>query len=382
MRPGIPYVFYVAGLCAAPGLAATDTAPAATVESWQTLGLMRIRDMTPFGISRLDMLPAHAVPATPGTFALEASFSYQNTWALSENVRDYLTARGIRRGAIGAEEIAAILELPGDAYLVDGEFGLVDLTMHYRATRHLGLYSTIPYFVFHGGFLDGIIEGFHEEVGFASASREFVQRDRFLAIVDLTGTRIVVEHLPEDGFGDPIVGVRYSAVPRPDRFNLVVEAAVKLALLDRKRFFSTGAEDLGLQISFQRFLRRNALYLTLAAVYYQSPDPGLTDDGWIPTATAGWEGRISRHTNFIIQAYSSRSTVQRPISTSSRRPRPRPRSVSSGSTAATCCASASPITSPTSTTPPTWASISPWRGSSLARADSAPQLARLPRPGR
>ena len=128
----------LAWLCLATVASAEDQ------DAWLTLGLMRVRDMTPFGISRLDMLPAHAVAATPGTFGIEVNYSYQNTWALSNNVKHYLEARGVERGRIGPADIAAILALPTDAYLVDGEFGLTDLTLHYRATKRTGFYLTVP----------------------------------------------------------------------------------------------------------------------------------------------------------------------------------------------------------------------------------------------
>ena len=107
-------------------LAVAETVGAA--EEWQPMGLMRVRDMTPFGISRLDILPAYPAHVTPYTFALEVTYAHQNTWALSQNVRDYLEQRGLERGEIGAAEIAAIQALPGEAYLVDGELGLLDLT--------------------------------------------------------------------------------------------------------------------------------------------------------------------------------------------------------------------------------------------------------------
>ncbi len=293
-------------------IALCTAAPAAASENdWQTLGLMRVRDMTPFGIARLDMLPAHAVPATPGTFAFEVNLSYQNTWALSENVEDYLTERGVERGEIEQEDIAAILALPGDAYLVDGEFGLVDLTLHYRISRHIGVYATVPYFTAHDGFLDSTIEGFHEAVGFSSAGREFAPGNRWIAIGSLERTTIVIDEAPESEFGDPVFGVRYSLTPSVDRYNVVLEAAAKLVLFDSdSRLVSTGLDDFGLQLSLQRFFRRNALYLSFAEVYYQSPDPGLSKDTWIPTVVAGWETRITKHTNFIVQAYASQSAVQ------------------------------------------------------------------------
>jgi hypothetical protein len=279
-------------------------------EKWQTLGLMRVRDTTPFGISRLDMLPAHAVAATPRTFAFEVNASYQNTWALSENVKSYLAKRGIQRGEIGASDIAAIQALPGDAYLVDGELGLADLTLHYRISRHLGVYATLPYFSFDGGFLDSTIEGFHKGIGIGNAGRNYAPRNRFLAVVDMERASLVLEEPPENEFGDPVFGVRYSLTPDARPYNIVVEAAAKVVVVDSGRLVSTGENDYGLQISLQRFFRRNALYLSLAGVYFPSPDPGLSEDLIIPTIVAGWETRISRHANFIVQTYASRSTVQ------------------------------------------------------------------------
>src|SRR4029453_4909004 len=63
-------------------------------DHWFHLGALRIRDLTPFGILRLDFLPAHAVTAKPGTWAFEVNLSYQNTYVLSQNVQDYLEAKG------------------------------------------------------------------------------------------------------------------------------------------------------------------------------------------------------------------------------------------------------------------------------------------------
>ena len=59
-------------------------------EGGRFYGMLRSRDLTPFGFLRLDMRPAHAVSIEPHTFAFEAELGYQNTWALSENVEKYL----------------------------------------------------------------------------------------------------------------------------------------------------------------------------------------------------------------------------------------------------------------------------------------------------
>jgi len=296
---------------AMPRSSEIQPAPSPSAEpKWEMLGLMRVRDMTPFGMSRLDMLPAHAVAATPGTYAFEITASYQNTWALSDNVKEYLAQRGIKRGAIGPSDIAAIQALPGDAYLVDGELGLADLTLHYRATPHLGLYATIPYYTFEGGFLDSTIEGFHKLIGNGSAGRDFAPRNRFKAVVFLDRASLILEDAPGNEFGDPVFGIRYSLSAHPERFNVVFETAAKVVLDHSSRLVSTGRNDYGWQVSLQRFLRRNAFYLTLSEIYFKSPDTGLSADLWIPTVIAGWETRLTRHANFIVQGYASKSTVQ------------------------------------------------------------------------
>ncbi len=279
---------------------------------WLTLGLMRVRDMTPFGLNRLDMLPAHAVKATPGTFAFEFNLAYQNTWAISNNVKDYLEARGVERGEITATDVANILALPGDAYLVDGEFGLLDLTLHHRLSSHWGLYATIPFYFFDGGFLDSTTESFHDAVGFSNAGREFVVRDSFTGVANLrrTDTQIVITEKPDNDIGDPVIGARYSLQAVPRSWNMIFEAAIKMPRSDEERLVSTGEPDYGVQVSSQWFLDRNAFYLTLAGVYYASPDPGLSPDTWIPTAIGGWEARLTEHLNFILQVYASESTVQ------------------------------------------------------------------------
>ncbi|MEO8277330.1 MAG: DUF3187 family protein [Thermoanaerobaculia bacterium] len=289
----------------------TDVAaPPPAHDRFETLGLMRVRDMTVFGISRLDMLPAHAVTASKGTWAFETTLSYQNTWALSDNVHRYLRLRGTERGEIGANDVAAILALPGEAFLVDCKIGLLDLTLHYRASKHVGVYATIPYFAFGNGFLDSTIEGFHEGIGISNAGRNYAPRNRFLAIIDLKHQQTVVDRAPKNEFGDPVFGFRYEVFPKPDKLNVVIEAAAKVVLDDSQRLVSTGHDDVGLQVSVQRFFRRNALYLTVSGVYFSSPDDGFARDQWLPTFLLGWETRASQHLNFIAQGYVSRSTVQ------------------------------------------------------------------------
>jgi len=279
-------------------------------EEWQPMGLMRVRDMTPFGISRLDILPSYPAEVKPYTFALELTYSYQNTWALSQNVRDYLRQRGLERGEIGPAEIAAIQALPGEAYLVDGELGLIDVTLHFKATDRIAFYATVPYFAAGGGFLDSTIENFHHNFGFGTAERNYVPRNRLLVVADLQRTSLVLDRNPESQFGDPVLGARYLARGGRQRWNVVLEGAVKLGLHEGDSVFATRTNDYGSQLLLQRSFERNALYFSLAGVSYRAPDRSVSEDGWVPTVVAGWETRISRRANLVVQAAVSESTVQ------------------------------------------------------------------------
>ena len=108
-------------------------APAADAQARDLYGLLRSRDLTPFGFLRLDMRPAHAVAIEPGSWAIETELGYQNTWALSPEVEDYLTALEPQgRRDLGPAEGAAIQALPGENYLLDVEFATLDVTFHYK----------------------------------------------------------------------------------------------------------------------------------------------------------------------------------------------------------------------------------------------------------
>ena len=151
-------------------------------------GLLRSRDLTPFGFLRLDMRPAHAISGAPGDWGLEVDFSYQNTWALSQNVMDYLQSLPGRR-KLGPSEIQAIRNLPGEAYLVDLELGTLDFTLHRKFTDHSGAYATLSAVMYTGGFMDGGIEWFHERFGMDNVGRTAVKRNDINVILNLKGAQ-------------------------------------------------------------------------------------------------------------------------------------------------------------------------------------------------
>jgi len=270
-------------------------------------GLLRMRDLTPFGFLRLDMLPASAASGPTGSWGVEVDAGYQNTWALSPNVQQYLQSLPSRR-KLGPAEIQAIRDLPGEAYLVDLELGLLDVTLHYKLSEHWGVYGVFSAVHYGGGFLDGTIESFHNAFGFSSFGRPALARNDVNVILDLKKTSLVQPELPENGVLDPTFGVRYNTAVDGEPWNVIIEGAVKVPYAGERPFLSTGHTDLGAQVTLQRFWERHAAYASLSGVHTEAADitPGYSRT-FIPTLIFGYEYRWTSRVNLVAQGYASRS---------------------------------------------------------------------------
>src|SRR2546422_8659996 len=248
IRVAALFFFFLLGSGAAVAEDAAQPAP----PEYPKFGLLRERDLTPFGFLRLDMRPAHAVWAPPGNWAVEVLLGYQNTSAMSPNVEQYLKSLPGRR-RLGPADAAAIPALPGEAYLVDLELGLLDVALHRRLTEHWSVNATFSAVNYSGGFIDGAIEGFPKNFCFDSYGRQTVERNTVNVILDLKNAQTVFlnAHL-DGGLLDPTFGLRYSVAAAPSPWNLVLEAAVKVPIDGQREFLSTGHTDVGLQRSEER----------------------------------------------------------------------------------------------------------------------------------
>ena len=299
-------VAWCAGLAAAP-------APV-RAEDGRFYGMLRERDLTPFGFLRLDMRPAHAVSIEPHTFAFEMSLGYQNTWAASRNVERYLVGRESQgRRVLGPADVEAIRNLPGENYLLDLESATLDLGLHYKLSSQWTLYAFATAVSYHGGFMDSSIEKFHDTFGFSSFGRPAVSRDSFNVIMDLKRAQMTLLDAPDkQGFTDPIFGLRYSGISLPGRWEMSMEVAAKVPLQGERFLLSTGRTDYGMQASFRRLGERNAFHVDLAGVYYAGEDrPAPHDAQIIPTVVLGWEHILTGRTNLNLQGYASSSVYDK-----------------------------------------------------------------------
>jgi hypothetical protein len=311
MKPS-PILLALAWLCV--GLGAGSPAQAEGVEGGRFYGMLRQRDLTPFGFLRLDMRPAHAVSIEPHSFAFEMELGYQNTWALSRDVEKYLTdlePQGRRR--IGPAEVAEIRALPGENYLLDLESATVDMVVHYKLSSQWTVYGIATAVSYHGGFMDSGIEKFHDIFGFSSFGRPAISRNGTSVILDLKGGQAALLEAPRtSGFMDPVLGLRYTGFKLPGRWQMSVETAAKLPLEGERMLLSTGRSDYGLQMSVRRLGTVNALHMDLAAVYYAGEDAPIRHEAQIvPTLIVGWERQLTARTNLNLQGYASTSVYTR-----------------------------------------------------------------------
>ena len=310
MLPGSfrTWTTWIAVLLAAASLA--GTASQAHAGEGQFYGLLRERDLTPFGFMRLDMRPAHAVSTESGSWAVETDLAFQNTWALSPEVEKYLVgleANGRRE--LGPAEVQAIGDLPGENYLLDLEAAVYDVTVHYKLARDWSGYLVASGVSFHGGFMDSTIESFHDAFGFSSFGRPALARNRMNTVMKLKGSSYVnLDSGSTGGFLDPVVGLRYSSPSRLRGWNYSLEGAVKLPVAGQRELLSTGRTDVGLQASVQHRGARQAFYLNGAAVWYgggQAPSPQQRQV--VPTLVLGYERVLTARTNINLQGYISPS---------------------------------------------------------------------------
>jgi len=297
---------------AAAALAAILHAPSLQAADSEYLGLLRARDLTPFGFLRLDMRPAHAISAREGTWAFEAELAHQNTWALTRPVEEYLEALPGRR-QLGDAELADIRALPGENYLVDLELAELDFTIHHKFTKHWGAYLVLSGVNYSGGFLDGSIEQFHDAFRFDENGRPSAQRYDVNVIADLRSADLgLLESPTNGGFLDPTVGIRYSLAEKVRGWNVVLEAAAKLSFRSPKAFISTGTSDYGFQATLQRFSDNHAWYVSASGVYYDGTSNIMpTGPRIVPTLVVGYEWKLSPETHLILQGYVSDSVFSR-----------------------------------------------------------------------
>lgn len=272
-------------------------------------GILRARDLAPFGLQRLDMRPTDMSERPIGEWTVELQAAYQNTFAMSDDVLGYLQRRDAGRMPLRLEDAQALQAAPHDSYFVDVEVGVVDLILQRRFTRQFSAFFELPYLHYGEGKLDTLIEDFHGAVGLGQMGRDLVARNRFQIVYRFADARLqMLDREVAGGFGDPIVGVRYMpSLAGPWQF--AMEAAAKFPVGGERLLLSTGETDIGLQASTRRRFGRTTVQASATVVHY-SGGPESPADTLIPTLVLACSYAATPDTDIIVQSYASRSAVR------------------------------------------------------------------------
>lgn len=223
---------------------------------------LRVEELTLPAALILGFAPTPATPLGKGAWSFETRYSHTNNFIYSANVGGFLRQRGERR-PLTREEVDQLLELPGDTFLLDGEFGELTLAVQYGFGErwHLGL--SLPYFIYTGGGLDSTISSFHDAAGFSLAGREFMADNLFQVIFDferVQGEPLVLLDAPTGGgFGDPSLTFHYAFPSFAGGWTFGFELAAKVPIASQEELLSSGHSDYGAQLTLDRRWRKHAL---------------------------------------------------------------------------------------------------------------------------
>lgn len=272
-------------------------------------GPLRIRDLSPISMLRLDFVPAHGVESDD-LRVVRVSYSHANVYIVSKTVSDYLRARGTD-DPLSAQDVDALLAADGDVYYFDGELSLVELEYLRSIAHNTVVQVTWPLHIHGGGYFDRTIEGFHELIGHNTADRDLTSRNDMQVVARLGEDRLVmIDHGTTAGTGDPTVSIRrHFSLGR--RTTFVLEGAVKIPVGDESNFFSSGHTDYGVQLSLQKEFARQAFYVGASHVFIGEtrifPNFPLSDP---QSAAIAWERKVGRSTWAIAQATWGRAAFR------------------------------------------------------------------------
>lgn len=267
----------------------------------------RIRDYAFPSFLVLGFAPAPAAPLGRGHSAMEFHYSIINSFQVSHEVEDYLKlSRGSSRRPLDSSDVDFILGLPqGQAYYIDGEFGVLEFAIHWGVTQRIDLGVSFNYIRYGGHSLDDVIFNVHDSLGVSQSGRDNVQNDRIQVVLGRDDSKDVVllDRPTSGGLGDPHFFLRYALPEFAPKWRSNLEIGVKAPLMEEETFLSTGSWDFGYQLSVDRRFTRDAWILNLGMIFpgtFKQTDfrpPNL------PFVNVSWLHRFERWSN-------TRSSVQ------------------------------------------------------------------------
>ncbi|HJW44403.1 MAG TPA: DUF3187 family protein [Geothrix sp.] len=296
-------------------------AQAHSEEPWPDPGPPASRDLFPLNLIPLTYRPLGADTVGRGRWRVSFQVIRSNTFEFSDLIKDRLGRDSSGRYTVdqaGAAQFAA--SLPGEPLLFffDAEIQRTELSARYGLTRDTDLAVTLGWQGTEGGFMDGLIEGFHQ-LGFEQTGRGAIARDQFTFAIIQQGrvvhfSKTAVRARPVD----PVVAVihRLSAQPR---FTLSLAGALQLPMTSylgglRSDWDSSAGLAFQWRPAPGHAVNGGGAYLRRGIRGGEGPNPFLIKDQI--AAHLGWEWQGWRRIRpFVLLLYHDALTSQGPGAT-------------------------------------------------------------------
>ncbi len=225
-----------------------------------------LRNQFPLHLIFLDQTPRSARLLSHGERRLTVHTTYENTQGGTDAlinafiIDNFQTLNGFVTQPI--LEMAAAANPEGTAFYVDGETMRTVIDFALGMNERFEFDVEIPFLMHTGGFLDSIIDEYHEALSLPDGGRPGFQRDRYANGYVTPGTSVFVEG-GRDGIrlGDIVLTGRTALVKAGEGHPAIsLSLSAKLPTGDADRLDGSGSADYGAAIEVSGRVGRSSLH--------------------------------------------------------------------------------------------------------------------------
>lgn len=200
---------------------------------------------------------------------------------------------------------------PGFELLTDMEIGAVTAEGEIRIGERMSLAVSIPLISYNSGFLDGVLEDYHDLGNFPEYGRSLRPKNEFACVVKKDGKTWFEADQHGLHPADTRLDLTY-ALPAGERFRSALMASLKIPTGDEDGGFGSGKYDAGLTLLTRFSFKRMAIYLNPGVIFPEDPKTQGADIRYRTMATlfAGIEYVHSPAWSFMAQVNTFTSPLE------------------------------------------------------------------------
>jgi len=259
--------------------------------------------------------PALGGRPEPGRWQVTASLGLSSFWLRSPSVSEVIEARRYR-GPVTVEELDRISPWPGFEGIYFADMEVHRLTLDARRSfgqrLELGLKASVVNA--DGGFVDPLIEGFHDFFGFRQSGRPQTLENGYGLYFRRDGPggygeqlRFVRFEQAGFGLGETIISLKSGLGPESGTWRQAIQIQLKLPTAADDDFHGTGSVDAAIQYLVSRPWRRWTLYGNAGFTRLGSHDLLTLKPQNIVTVAVAGERPIGPRSSIVLQLRHQKS---------------------------------------------------------------------------